>query len=127
MKALIESYIGVWFIMFLMLLALAFTCINMNVAQARKILSDIKAEVQASNGAIVPKDTGVYTSSSSATLEDNGYTWDCNITRQSMLIDGAYEDGETFMYNNIYKISFKYEYYVPLFGRQIYPIETFAY
>ena len=79
------------------------------MAQARKILSDIKAEVQASNGAIVPKDTGVYTSSSSATLEDNGYTWDCNITRQSMLIDGAYEDGETFMYNNIYKISFKYE------------------
>lgn len=53
MKQVVESYVVLWVIMFMFFFAFAFTSINLNVAQARKIVNDIKTEVQASNGAFV--------------------------------------------------------------------------
>lgn len=53
MKQVVESYVVLWVIMFMFFFAFAFTSINLNVAQARKIVNDIKTEVQASNGALV--------------------------------------------------------------------------
>ena len=34
---------------------------------------------------------------------------------------------ETWIYNDIYKISLVYTYSVPLFGTQVYPIEGYTY
>ena len=50
MKQVVEAYVGLWVIMFMLLLAMAFTSINLHVAQARRIMDSIKVEIQASNG-----------------------------------------------------------------------------
>ena len=129
-------YVGIWVIMILLYLCLAFTSINMNVVQARNLLSNIKSEVSASNGAILgnnieytfkSKDKGI-------TIKDNGYSFEYKITKQSLYngVDGqpVYDDAtkdSTFIYNNMYKIELKYRYTVPLFGIQVYPISTLAY
>ena len=132
MKQVVDSYAGIWVIMILFLLAMSFTIINMNTIQARKIYNDLKAEVQASNGAIVDDTNRYYFSSSEgsdplATLEDDGYQYECSIVRQNGLSDNISVDDETFIYNSLYKVSLKYEYYVPLFGKQVYPLTGYAY
>lgn len=126
MKQVVEAYLGLWIIMLMLMLALAFTSINMNVAQARKIISDIKAEVQASNGQIVD-DTDILVGKSKSTIKDDGFTYTYEIHRQTLVDRDIKEDSESYIYNSIYKISLEYTYSVPLFGKQVYPIVTFAY
>lgn len=133
MKQVIESYAAIFIILILFLMGMAFTNINMNVTQARKIFNDIRAEVQASNGAIVD-DTGRYyynsTDESNAytyKISTSGYQYEYSIIRQSIVGNSVQSDDETYIYNDLYKISLKYEYYVPLFGKQVYPMTGFAY
>lgn len=132
MKQVIESYSAIFVIMIMFLLGTAFTSINMNVTQARKIYNDIKAEVQASNGSIVNASNRYYYNSTSEgntykyTLENNGYQYEYSVVRQSIQNDSIQSADETYIYNDLYKISLKYEYFVPLFGRQVYPMTGFA-
>lgn len=133
MKQVIESYAAIFIILILFLMGMAFTNINMNVTQARKIFNDIRAEVQASNGAVVD-DTGRYyynsTDESNAytyKISTSGYQYEYSIIRQSIVGNSVQSDDETYIYNDLYKISLKYEYYVPLFGKQVYPMTGFAY
>lgn len=127
MKQVVEAYVGLWIIVFMLMLALAFTSINMHVSQARKLANDIKVEVQASNGTLIPDgENQSKTWESDAKLENEGYQFDYTITRQVLNSSGS-DPGETYIYNDIYKIQLNYEYIVPLFGRQIYPIVMFAY
>lgn len=133
MKNVVEMYIGIWVIMILLYLCLAFTSINMNVVQARNLLNTVKTEVSASNGGIL-KDKLTYTVKSKdngVTLKNNGYSFEYKITKQSLYTDSngnsIYDDAtkdSTFIYNNVYKIELKYRYSVPLFGIQVYPIST---
>lgn len=133
MRNVIESYAAVWVILILFMIGLAFTCINLNVTQARKIYNDIKAEVQASNGSVVPKDTNRYYYSSATDTENtyslpaNGYQYEYSVIRKSVGTDNMRSADETYIYNDLYQISLKYEYYVPLFGKQVYPITGYAY
>ena len=128
MKQVVEAYAGLWVIMFLFLIAMAFTSINLHVAQARRIMDSIKSEVQASNGQYVFNhpipDTG-YTED--VYNPDNSYKYSYTIERSSLIDDSINDADETYIYNSVYKISLKYTYWVPLFGKQVYPIETFAY
>lgn len=132
MKQVIESYSAIFIILILFLLGTAFTTINMNITQARKIYNDIKSEVQASNGAIVDDTDRFYYNSTDAsnafvyTLTSNGYQYEYSVVRQSLVGNNAQANDETYIYNDLYKISLKYEYYVPLFGRQVYPMTGFA-
>lgn len=137
MKSLIEAYVGIWIIILLLYLCLAFTSINMNVVQARNILSDIKANVSASNGSIVDTEKNTYTYDSASkdiTLKNNGYTFTYTVTRLSLYIDSegnniynnATEES-TFVYNDLYKVELNYEYTVPLFGKQTYPLTALVY
>jgi hypothetical protein len=136
-KSLIEAYVGIWIIILLLYLCLAFTSINMNVVQARNILSDIKANVSASNGSIVDTEKNTYTYDSASkdiTLKNNGYTFTYTVTRLSLYIDSegnniynnATEES-TFVYNDLYKVELNYEYTVPLFGKQTYPLTALVY
>ena len=56
MRQVIESYALILTIALLSILAVAFTSINLNIVQARRIYNDVRAEIQASNGAIIPTD-----------------------------------------------------------------------
>lgn len=135
MKNIIEGYIGLWIVLILLYLCLAFTSINMNVVQARNVLQTYKEEVQASNGGIVDS-SNKYTydsKSNGITLNNNGYHFKCEIKRLSLYNNGGtsiYNDAtkdSTFVYNNLYKVQLTYEYTVPLFGKQVYPISTLCY
>ena len=89
MKNVVEMYIGIWVIMILLYLCLAFTSINMNVVQARDLLNTVKTEVSASNGGIL-KDKLTYTVKSKdngVTLKNNGYSFEYKITKQSLYTD----------------------------------------
>lgn len=134
MKQVIETYAAVWVIMLLFMLALAFTTINMNVIQARKIYNDIVAETQASNGLNVDGTGRLYYSSTApsdpnmlCTLANDGFQYEYSVIRQSLVDENKTADNETYIYNSLYKVSLKYEYFVPLFGKQVYPITGFAY
>jgi hypothetical protein len=98
-------------------------------------MESYKEEVSASNGEIVG-DSNKYTYDSSSkgiTMSNNGYAFTCTITRLSLYNDGTtdiYDDAtadSTFVYNNLYKVELNYEYVVPLFGKQVYPISTLCY
>lgn len=98
MKNVVEMYLGIWVIMILLYLCLAFTSINMNVVQARNILNTVKEEVRASNGGVL-KDNLTYTVKSKdkgVTLANNGYSFEYKITKQSLYTDkdgnSIYED-----------------------------------
>ena len=93
MRTVVESYVGLWVIVFILMLGIAFTSINMNVAQARKIAADIKAEVQASNGQIVDS-TDILTGSSGATIASNGYEYDYE-SEESLTTTEAKERSES--------------------------------
>ena len=133
MKQVIESYSAIFIVLILFLMGMSFTTISMNVTQARKIFNDIRSEVQASNGAIVDNTDRYYYNSTDSSnayvykLSTTGYQYEYSIVRQSIVGNSAQSDDETYIYNDLYKISLKYEYYVPLFGRQIYPMTGFAY
>ena len=131
MKSIIDSYIGLWLIMLFLVLGISFTSINMNVVQARKIYSDVKAVVQASNGATVDTTSNrlSYNSvDSGITIRDNGYSYSYTVTRKPLSAsEGLQADNETWIYNDIYQIDFVYQYNIPLFGRQIYPISGYTY
>lgn len=129
MKQVIEAYVGLWIVMFMLMIAIAFTSINLHVSQARRIANSIKSEVQASNGAVVDSEgiDGKLEGTSKQVLATNGYQFKYTITRQTVVDNSIVDAGETYIYNDIYKISLVYEYLVPLFGKQIYPIEMFAY
>lgn len=124
MRSVLESYIGIWLIMLFLMLCIGFTSINMNIGQARTIYNSIRAEVQASNGYVVPaSNVKEYNSvSDGITIKDKGYSFTYTVKRLS-LDDGINRaDDETFEYNDIYRIDLKYSYSVPIFGRQVYPI-----
>lgn len=134
MKQVIETYATVWVIMLLFMLALAFTTINMNVIQARKIYNDVVAETQASNGLNVGSSNRLYYSSAEqtdatkrCTLANDGFQYEYSVIRQSIVDENKTAADETYIYNSLYKVSVKYEYFVPLFGKQVYPITGFAY
>ena len=126
--------------MVFLMLCIAFTGINLNIAQARKMYNDIRSQVQASNGAFVDTDSNVYqfdanvavqadgtpTGDSMRTISANGYTYRVRIVRQN-LSSTVQDNNETWIYNDIYKIQFEYYYGIPLFGTQCYPIEGYTY
>lgn len=124
MRSVVDAYVGVWIICIVMLLAMGFTMINLHVSNARHIMSDLKAEVQASNGAMVPTNTGIYTQPKQ---EGYGYHYTFQIERQNILATDRDMEGNSYIYNNIYKISLNYVYSVPLFGKQVYPLVSYTY
>lgn len=124
MRSVVDAYVGIWIICIVMLLAMGFTMINLHVSNARHIMSDLKAEVQASNGAMVPADTGIYTQPKQ---EGYGYHYTFQIERQNILATDRDMEGNSYIYNNIYKISLNYVYSVPLFGKQVYPLVSYTY
>lgn len=129
MRSVIEAYIGIWSVLFLLLIATAFTSINMNVKNAVNMYDDLKEQVEASNGAFInSSDLYSYDSNSSglATLDNNGYKYNYSIQRLRVTDENITDSDETYIYNNIYKITFNYTYVVPLFGRQEYPIVGFT-
>ena len=73
MRQVVEAYVGLWIILTLFWVAIAFTSINLNVSQARKIVSDIKAEVQASNGSVVDDSNELKFESATDSMKDHGY------------------------------------------------------
>ena len=129
MRQVIESYALILTLVLLSMLAIAFTSINLNVVQARRIYNDVRAEVQASNGAIVPV-TGKYTSKpdylSTEFTQSHHYGFTYTITREQITDHGIANEDETFIYNSIYKINFIYVYSVPIFGAQYYPISGYV-
>ena len=133
MRNVVEVYVGIWILMVLFLLGVAFTSVNMNITQARKIYNDIRAEVQASNGYFVPDDSNRFYYSSwdvgndTATLERDGYQFEYSVIRLSNDVASERSADDTFIYNNLYKISLRYVYVVPLFGRQVYPLTGYAF
>lgn len=129
MKQVVEAYAGLWVIMFMFLLAMAFTSINIHVSQARRIMDSIKAEVQASNGQYVfnRQIDPVNGLEVEVGHPENAFKYSCKIEKQSLIEDNINDADETYIYNDVYKISLKYTYWVPLFGKQVYPIEVFAY
>lgn len=136
MRQVIEAYALILTIALLSILAVAFTSINLNIVQARRIYNDVRTEVQASNGAIVPTDTNVYDSRKKPDgtlnhpyltqefLNEHHYCFMYTITREPLTPSdhNITQEDETFIYNSIYRINFVYVYIVPLFGRQYYPI-----
>ncbi len=129
MRIIIESYAGIWVMLLLFIIAMAFTTININVGQARKIYNDIRAEVQASNGSVVDDTGRFYYNSATDNVKSStsGYQFEYSIIRQGLVDDNIQAGDETYIYNNVYKISMRYEYYVPLFGKQVYPMTGYAY
>lgn len=126
MRSIIEAYVGVWSILLLIWIAIAFTGINMNVAQARKTYNDICAELQACNcdftsfsakhGGSVDSN-GNYTSN---IYKGTGYKY--QFTVEFADVDRKYSaNNETFIYNDLYKIKMNYDYGVALFGTFSYP------
>ena len=126
MKIIVESYVGIWLVLLFTMLAIAFTSINLNVTQARTIYNTIRAEVQASNGAIVPA-SGSFSKTSVETKEVNGFEFNYGISRRSMIDSDRASDDETFRYNSVYDIRLEYDYVVPIFDTQKYIIEGYAY
>lgn len=126
MKQVVEGYIVVMGTALMIMLAIAFTGINIHVSQARRIYSDIKAEIQASNGAYI-EESGLYTRTSNTTLADDGFSFNYKVTRESISNGYITSNAETYIYNDIYRIELEYVYAVPIFGRQIYPITGYAY
>ena len=132
MKAVVDSYIGIWLLMLFLMLCIGFTSINLNVIQARKMYNDIKAQVQASNGTFVDAGTNMFSYDSrtagadSRTLANDHYEYSYTVTRKPMR-STKYDNNETWIYNDIYLIDFEYTYLVPLFGRQVYPMVGYTY
>lgn len=127
MRQVIESYVFIMLFTLLLWIAIAFTSINLHTVQARRIYNDIKAEVQASNGAMVDASNKFTITQLDETFRrTNNYGFKCEIERQSIKGHDKHSDHENYVYNDIYMISFIYVYNVPLFGQQVYPIQGFS-
>lgn len=147
MRNVIECYIGIWILLILFMVAIAFTSVNMHVIQARKIFNDLRAEVQASNGSFLT-DTNYYyydskngnfyrthdyttggeaTGNKQISISTDGYEFEYSVIRLSTEEQAKASADNTYMYNNLYKISLRYTYTVPLFGTQVYPMTGYAY
>lgn len=129
-KNVIEGYIGIWIFLLLFYLCLGFTSLNMNIVQARNLMSSIKAQVSASNGAIIPEGQTEYTYDSTdnnISIANNGYEFSYTVTRESPLDIDAASENSGFIYNYVYRVTMYYKYHIPLFGRQTYPISVIVY
>ncbi len=143
MKAVIDSYIGLWLVLLFLMMCIAFTSINLNIVQARKMFNDIKAQVQASNGSFIGA-SNVYSYSSTSSggsttnhasganvreLKKNGYQFAYKVERKQMTnTAGVKANNETWIYNDLYLITFEYQYAIPLFRIvQTYPIKGYTY
>lgn len=147
MRNVIECYVGIWILLVLFMVAIAFTSVNMHVIQARKIFNDLRAEVQASNGSFLndsnyyyydskdgkfyrqqgATDAGESTGNKLITISTDGYEFEYSVIRLSAEEQAKASADNTYMYNNLYKISLRYVYTVPLFGTQVYPMTGYAY
>lgn len=139
MKTIIEIYVGIWVIMLVFMLAISFTSVNAHVSQARRVFNDIKAEVQASNGAVLSTQSGGTQADSAGnefvwdfetnkcTFKEDGFEFAYIISRQEYVKNSITEYDETFIYNDLYKVTLIYVYKVPFFGYQVYPITGFVY
>jgi hypothetical protein len=130
MKNVIEGYVGIWIFLVLFYMCMAFTCLNLNVIQARNLMSSIKAQVSASDGAIIPSGEDSYTYDSLAdgiSIDENGYEFTYTVVRQNPIGLDKAADNSSFIYNYSYKISMKYSYHIPLFGYQTYPLSVIVY
>lgn len=126
MRQVVESYLVLWLVLLLLFLGIGFTSINIHTSQARRVYNDIKAEVQASNGTIVPE-SGLYNGTQSAAeTVGHDYIITYMIERQSLIDSAQADSDETFIYNDIYKITLVYTYAVPLLGKQQYAIVGFT-
>lgn len=132
MKQVVEAYIGIWILMVIMYICLAFTMINLHTTQARKIYNDIKAEISACNGdleayknehngAILDENKNKLTY---ASMVDNACLYTVTISKDAREYQAA---NETYIYNDLCKIDLEYNYSVPIFGKQIYPLIGYAY
>lgn len=129
MKQTVEIYTAFLMLMLFMLLSMAFTSINLHVSQARTLYSSIKAEVQASNGVVVD-DSGEF----AVSFEDNGCTFEKDGFQVAYIVERVQDSessihsyNESWIYNDVYKLTVIYVYNVPFFGRQIYPISGYVY
>ena len=130
MKNVIEGYIGIWIFLLLFYLCLAFTSLNMNIVQARNLMSSIKAQVSASDGAIIPEGQTSYTYKSTdhdISIAKNGYEFTYTVTRESPVDLTEASKNSGFIYNYVYRVSMRYTYHIPLFGKQTYPITVIVY
>lgn len=132
---MIEMYTAFFMLVVFMLLATAFTAINIHIGQAKTLYNSLKAEVQASNGMYVPDSA---TPGSAVpfghSFEENGYTFRDDGFEMAYYITREYDSNnditnynETWIYNDTYKLTMIYVYHVPFFGRQIYPISGYVY
>lgn len=127
MRQVIESYAIIFLLTIMTWIAIAFTSINMHTIQARRIYADLKSEIQASNGALVPESGELeFSQLDDAFRAKNNYGFKYKVTRQSIAGHDKHAEHENYVYSDIYKISFVYVYNVPLFGQQVYPISGFA-
>ncbi len=141
MKSVIESYVSIWAILLFTVLSTAFLGIHLNTIQARQICNSIKEEVQASNGAAVPAGntglTGNYDSdlaklNAGKSPTDTDYvtknnSYDYSYVIKRVVTTDARGAGETYIYNDIYKLELRYDYLVPIFGKISYPMEVYIY
>ena len=135
MRQVIEAYALILTVSLMCILAIAFTSINLNIVQARRIYNDVRASVQASNGAIVPMgtstmDAGTYKSPnkfiSNDFVAEHHYGFMYTIKRQNSATTDQSDEDNTFIHNSIYRIDFVYVYSVPIFGTQYYPIHGYV-
>lgn len=134
MKAMVEVYVGFWLLMLFMVLAMSFTSINLHVNQARRLYNDVKAELQASNGAICTEarkqSDGTYLWSfadNQCNISDDGFAVAYTVEQQYTTDEDIIDSDETWIYNNVYKLTVVYVYTVPFFGYQVYPMTGFVY
>lgn len=132
MKTVIEAYASIWAILLLIWIAIAFTSINLNVAQARKTYNDIKAELQACNGNLnvfQANHGGTLNADGSYTSKEysgNGYKFTFNVEFADTNRNYS-ATNETYIYNDLYRLTVNYSYAVPLFGKFDYPQLGYVY
>lgn len=129
MRQTVEMYIGFFMLLLIMILAMAFTTINIHVSHARTLYNSVKAQVQASNGAMVDS-SNEFTADfvkNGCTFRDDGFEVAYIVKRVSNSSDSAEQYNQTWIYNDIYRVDLFYVYNVPFFGRQVYPISGYVY
>lgn len=130
MKNMIEGYVIIIAIWLMVLLSISFTGINLNVTAAKKIHNNVISEIQNTDGAILKSNkfvydhiTGIYTMKQTA--ENNAYVYTITVEKEDIGSEIT-DNGQTFIYNSIYKVNMTYEYYIPLFGKETYVTGRYA-
>lgn len=129
MRQIVEMYTGFFMTILIMILAMAFTCINIHVSHARTLYNSVKAQVQASNGAMVDSSNEFSADfeKNGCTFKDDGFEVAYMVHRVNTSSDAAEQYNQTWIYNDIYRVDLYYVYNVPFFGRQVYPISGYVY